>query len=123
MHPTTLSTDEGKSYSKYNVGGGYMGLSFNPALGSGGAPHAPASPSNLSLAQRAFRRQGDRATLRRLPWRLAVLASSRLASRGIPDNANESGRTPSLRVAILPSAALTPFDMKVMVKKYLDKKE
>ena len=34
---------------------------------SGGAPHAPASPSNLSLAQRAFRRQGDRATLRRLP--------------------------------------------------------
>ena len=30
---------------------------------------------------------------------LAVLASSRLASRGIPDNADESGRTPSLRVS------------------------
>ena len=31
---------------------------------------------------------------------LAVLSSSRLASRSIPDNADESGRTPSLRVKV-----------------------
>ena len=40
-----------------------------PALSSVGAPQVPASPLNLSFAQRAYRCQGDRATLRRLPWR------------------------------------------------------
>ena len=39
---------------------------------------------------------------------LAVLASSRLASRGIPDNADESGKTPSLRVSDFSQRWCTP---------------
>ena len=72
-------------------------------------PHGPADLHRPACAGRPDRHTGPcvaafKETARRYEGchdGLAVLASSRLASRGIPDNADESGRTPSLRVSDL----------------------